>query len=60
MTITALLDRSAILLSMICVVHCLALPVAIVILPALSAYWFAASFHCLLRGSHGTAHAGIR
>ena len=49
MTITALLDRSAILLSMICVVHCLALPVAIVMLPALSAYWFADEyFHLLL------------
>lgn len=49
MTITALLDRSAILLSMICVVHCLALPVAIIMLPALSAYWFADEyFHLLL------------
>ena len=49
MTITALLDRSAILLSMICVVHCLALPVAIVMLPALSAYWFADEyFHLFL------------
>ena len=48
MTITALLDRSAILLSMICVVHCLALPVAIVILPALSAYWFADEYFHLL------------
>ena len=49
MTITALLDRSAIVLSMICVVHCLALPVAIIMLPALSAYWFADEyFHLLL------------
>ena len=49
MTITALLDRSAILLSMSCVVHCLALPVAIVMLPTLSAYWFADEyFHLLL------------
>ena len=49
MTITALLDRSAIVLSMICVVHCLALPVAIIMLPALSAYWFAdENFHLLL------------
>ena len=49
MTIPALLDRSAIVLSMICVVHCLALPVAIIMLPALSAYWFAdENFHLLL------------
>ena len=49
MTIPALLDRSAIVLSMICVVHCLALPVAIIMLPALSAYWFAEEyFHLLL------------
>ena len=49
MTIAALLDRSAIVLSMVCVAHCLALPVAIIMLPALSAYWFAdENFHLLL------------
>jgi hypothetical protein len=43
------LDKSAIGLSIACVVHCLTLPIALVMIPSLSGLWFAdESFHVLL------------
>ena len=49
MMFTEALDKSAITLSIICIVHCLAVPVAVLMLPALTAYWFAdESFHLAL------------
>ncbi len=45
MTVTGMLDRSAIVLSIICAVHCL----AVVMVPMASTYWFADDhFHFLL------------
>jgi hypothetical protein len=44
-----LLDRAAIGLSMLCLVHCLALPVLLVLIPPLAALPFAGeSFHLIL------------
>ena len=49
MTVTGMLDRSAIVLSIICAVHCLAVPLAVVMMPVASTYWFADDhFHFLL------------
>ena len=49
MTFTGMLDRSAIVLSIICAVHCLAVPLAVVMMPMASTYWFADDhFHFLL------------
>lgn len=49
MRVIAAMDRSAIGLSVVCLVHCLALPVALTMSPALAAYWFAdESFHTML------------
>ena len=49
MTVIGILDRSAIVLSMICAVHCLAVPLAAVMMPMASTYWFAdGHFHFLL------------
>lgn len=49
MRVTAAMDRSAIGLSVVCLLHCLALPVALTMSPALAAYWFAdESFHTML------------
>lgn len=48
MTVSGILDRSAIVLSMICAVHCLTVPLAVVMMPT-STYWFADDhFHFLL------------
>ena len=49
MRVTAAMDRSAIGLSVVCLVHCLVIPVALTMSPALAAYWFAdESFHTML------------
>lgn len=49
MILTAAMDRSAIALSVVCLVHCLTLPIALTMAPALAAYWFAdESFHAML------------
>ena len=49
MTVTGMLDRSAIVLSTICAVHCLTVPLAVVMMPAAFTYWFADDhFHFLL------------
>ena len=49
MSATATLDKSAITLSVVCIVHCLAVPFAVVMMPSLAAYWFADEhFHLLL------------
>ena len=40
MTATGILDRSAIFLSVICAMHCLAVPLSVVMVPMASAYWF--------------------
>ncbi len=46
---TAILDRSAIGLSTLCILHCLALPIALVMAPSVSAFWFAEEqFHTML------------
>ena len=49
MTATGILDRSAIFLSVICAMHCLAVPLSVVMVPMASTYWFADEhFHFLL------------
>ena len=49
MTATGVLDRSAIVLSVICAMHCLAVPLSVVMVPMASTYWFADEhFHFLL------------
>lgn len=49
MTATGILDRSAIVLSVICAMHCLAVPLSVAIVPMASTYWFAGEhFHFLL------------
>ncbi len=49
MTFTGILDKSAISLSVLCMLHCVALPVAILMVPSFSAYWFADEhFHLTL------------
>ena len=49
MTVIGMLDRSAIVLSTICAVHCLTVPLAVVMMPAAFTYWFADDhFHFLL------------
>jgi len=43
------LDKSAISLSMVCVLHCIALPFLVILVPQLTAYWFAGDdFHLTL------------
>lgn len=49
MTAIGILDRSAIVLSVICAMHCLAVPLSVAIVPMASTYWFADEhFHFLL------------
>ena len=49
MIFTGILDRSAIAMSVLCIMHCIALPLAIVMVPSLAAYWFAdENFHLML------------
>lgn len=46
MSYTSTLDKSAIGLSMFCVLHCIALPFVVIMVPQLSAFWFAGEdFH---------------
>jgi prepilin signal peptidase PulO-like enzyme (type II secretory pathway) len=49
MMFTGVLDKSAISLSMVCVLHCIALPFLVIMVPQLTAYWFAGEdFHLML------------
>ncbi|NCF75596.1 MAG: MerC family mercury resistance protein [Proteobacteria bacterium] len=49
MIFTGVLDKSAIGLSMFCILHCLALPFVVIMVPQLTAYWFAGEdFHLTL------------
>lgn len=46
MSYTGTLDKSAIGLSMFCVLHCIALPFVVIMVPQLTAFWFAGEdFH---------------
>ena len=46
MIFTGVMDKSAISLSMVCVLHCIALPFLAILVPQLTAYWFAGEgFH---------------
>ena len=48
MMFTGVLDKSAISLSMVCVLHCIALPFLVIMVPQLTAYWFAGEdFHLM-------------
>ncbi len=49
MVYTGVLDKSAIGLSMFCILHCVALPFAVIMVPQLTAFWFAGEdFHLTL------------
>ena len=49
MVYAGVLDKSAIGLSMFCILHCVALPFAVIMVPQLTAFWFAGEdFHLTL------------